>query len=315
MPDDKPASPKADAPKADTLAKELKASLAQRRPRPWKIILAALVLSIAALGLFFWWMIPRPVNEPMQVVALDALVTTTEELEVQAQLLAPPDEANPRPLGGHKVVFHEPPPIFAKAAPAREVEATSDVKGRAAAAWPTPRAAITDFQASSVDLNAKPARHTDQARIFVHEAHKPVLLIDADETLGTDAMIEKAAPKLAEAAKDGWQIVYLALAASNPADFRSARERIARQPKLPRGPVLGRFHALNVESAESARSELLQTIKKRFRGPLQALVGSAAAAQTAHGTGVPTLLIGNAPPPANVPRVAGWHEVLLRLRD
>ena len=42
-------------PKADALAKQLKEQLAQRRPRPWKLVLATLAVSILALGFIAWW--------------------------------------------------------------------------------------------------------------------------------------------------------------------------------------------------------------------------------------------------------------------
>ena len=308
MSDSKPAAPKADA-----LAKDLKAALAQRRPRPWKTILAALALSAITLGVFAWAVYPRPAPAPLQVLALDALVTTHEDLQVTAQLHALPSDGAPRSLRKHKIVFHEPPAPFQQADKPRESAASSDERGQAAVDWPMPKESIAVFQATYVDPAAKPAKHTDHARIFVQPARTPVLLVDADETLDSDAVNEKAAAKLSKAAQDGWQIVYLALAAATPSEFRAARDRLMRQPKLPRGPILGRFHVPNVETSESARRELLQSIKTRFKGPQQALVGSTAAAQVSKEAGVSTILIGDADAPAGVLRVASWSDMLLRL--
>jgi hypothetical protein len=307
------ADTKPSGPKADELAKGLKASLAQRRPKPWKLILAALALAVAGLALFAWWMYPRPAPEPMQVLALDAFVTPVEPLEVRAQLIAPASET-PRPLGGHKIVFHEPPAIFQGAAKPIEAIVSSNERGQATAEWPTPKAPVAEFQASCVDPAAKPAKHTDSARIFVQDSNTPLLIVDADETLKLDPVDEKAAEKLNQATKDRWQVVYLSLTAAKPEEFRDARKRLLGQAKLPRGPILSRFHAPDADGPDAARRELLESLKKRFRGSLQALVGSASAAQVSKDAGIATIQIGGAAAPAGVHRVASWSDVPLRLK-
>ncbi len=308
MPEKKPTGPN-----ADELAKNLKAALAQRRPRPWKAILAALALSTFALILFAVVLYPRRPPEPLQVLALDALATPDEVLHISARLMAPANDTSPRSLHKHKIVFHEPPAIFQGADKPREVSGSSDERGQALVDWETPKKAIAEFQATYIDLTARPARHTDHARIFVTPARTPILVVDTDDLLSADVVNEKAAAKLSEAAKDGWQIVYLAPAAAKPRAFSKARERLTQQPKLPRGPILGRFHAPTADTVEAARRELLQSIRTRFQGPIQALVNSAAAAQSSKEAGVNTILIGAADAPAGVLRVASWSDVPLRL--
>ena len=49
----------------------------------------------------------------------------------------------------------------------------------------------------------------------------------------------------------------------------------ATQAKLPIGPVLGRPHFVDAESAVAARQAALDSLKQRFHGPMQSVLVAA----------------------------------------
>src|SRR5438876_11411009 len=130
MSDPKPATPKAEA-----LASKLKESLSKRRIKPWKAVLAALVASVVVLALLTYGFYPRPQPAPLQIMALDIVCTADETPQARAQLLTPPDDAAPRRLSGHTIVFHEPRLPLPGADQPREVVTSSDARGQAAIEW------------------------------------------------------------------------------------------------------------------------------------------------------------------------------------
>ena len=83
-------------PKADALGRQLKDSLAERRPRPWKLVLASIVIATSLLGLLAWWMYPRPRPALLQVMALDIICTPDEKPQVRAQLIGSADDKEPQ---------------------------------------------------------------------------------------------------------------------------------------------------------------------------------------------------------------------------
>src|ERR1700686_978512 len=116
MSDQKPPSPK-----SDELAKQLKDSLAQRRPRTWKPVLAALAASVLLLALLAWWRYPRPKPGPLQVMALDVVCNSEETPHARAQLFAGPDDKTLRGLSGQTIVFHEQPLLLKPGEKPREI--------------------------------------------------------------------------------------------------------------------------------------------------------------------------------------------------
>lgn len=272
-------NPKSTDPKANALAQQLKDSLAQRRLRPWKIVLGTLAVSVLLLGLLAWWMYPKPKPPPLQVMAFDVVCTTDEVPEVRAQLHGPPDDDQPRRMSGWKVIFREPllPPPPKGAAP-REIEALSDEHGQASLEWPLHEPKSTQYSVLHVDPDLGKGSLVDVGHVFVWPKDAPLLIVDADETLIAKEVDADASATLTKAAKEGWRIVYLAPAATNAHDFRKARRWLTEnQAKLPPGPILGRKHYPLEEPIEEARADLLKRLQGKFTGKMLAVVKRPAA--------------------------------------
>jgi hypothetical protein len=299
---------------AEALAKQLRESLAQRRPRPWKPVLAALAISSLILAGLVWWLYPRARAASLEIVALDGVFTTDETPTALAQLFAPPDDEGTRRLRGHKIVFHEqlaPRPPGEKP---HEVVTQSDEQGQASVEWPASKAELSEFFARYISTEPRPQNVNDGARLFVWPKNAPLLIVDADQTLIAEKLDEQAATTLTKAAAEGWRIVYLTPAPTQAHDWRMARGWIHRQAKLPIGPVLGRRQFPSDEPIGAARRALLKSLR-RFEGPQLAVVKTREAAQLCMELGLRTILLGNAPVPAEVGRAATWADVPVRLKE
>lgn len=294
--------------KANALAKKLKDSLAQRRPRPWKLVIAALGCSVLLLALLAWWLRPQTESAALQVMALDTICTPDETPHVRAQLLGAPSTKELPKLKGHTIVFHEPPVLLPPGVEAREVVVKSDEQGEASVKWTLRKAASSEFLVLHIDTERRSGSPQDLGRIFVWPKGSPLLLVDADETLIADGLDAKASATLTKAAKDGWHIVYLAPSHTQAHGFRTARGwLIKNQPTLPAGPVLGRQHFATDEAIEQVRRDLLKQIQERFHGPMLAIVKHAESAQVCEELGMRTILIGAGP-------ALTWADVPITLK-
>jgi hypothetical protein len=297
MSDTKPPTPKADA-----LAKHLKDSLAQRRPRPWKLVLAALFGSTLILVLLAWSLYPRPKMPPLQIIALDTIATPDETPVARAQLLVPPDESGPRRLGGHTIVFHEQRLVLKPNEKPREIVVKSDERGQASVDWP----GLAEFLVLHIDAEQRRGSLHGRGRIFVWPKDAPLLIVDADETLIADELDAKASETLTKAAEDGWRVVYLALTSTQAHEFRKARGWLEKAT-LPPGPVLARRHFSDEETLPQVRRDALKQLKERFHGPMIAVVKTVESAQVCKETDLRTILIGGTEAPT-------WAEVSIKLK-
>jgi hypothetical protein len=290
---------------ADALARQLKDTLAQRRPRPWKPVLATIVICSAILGLLTWWLLPGARVASLQIVAFDGVYITESSPMAVAQLFVPPDEERPRGLSGQQVVFQEP---IVPGAERRIVQVKSDIVGQAATEWPDDKREMREFFVRYISSDPRPENVNDSGRIFVWPHEAPLLVVDADDTLIAEKLDEKASAALAKAAANGWRIVYLTPAAATAHDWRTARTWIQRQPQLPVGPVLGRRLFPSDQKLLDARRELLKSLNL-FAGPRLAIVKNADAAQMCKELGMRTVMMGNAAAPPEVAQVASWADV------
>jgi len=297
---------------AEKMAKELKGTLVQRRPRPWRAVLITLAICTLLLAALSWWFYPGPKLEPLQIVAMDEICSPDEKLSVRAQLYVVVPEETPRRMGGHTIVFLEPPPLLQPAGKTLEVIRTSDDQGQASSDWPVPKSPFAEFRVRHIDI-AKGAQSIDHARVFVCAKDAPLFLVDVDETLKADALDADAAKTLARAAEEGWQIGYLSVVGDKAVDYRKTRDWTIAQAKLPRGPVLGRAEFAGTQASEGARRELLKSLRTRFTGNIVAIVKSADAALASKEAGLPTFQLG-AEPIAGVVGVASWVDVPVRLK-
>lgn len=299
--------------RAEALAKQLKQSLAQRRPRPWLPVLTALVVCSLILAGLVWWLYPRTQFASLEIVALDDVFTPDEAPSAHAQLFAPPDDEGTRRLGGHKIVFHEPLVLLVPGAKPREDLTQSDDHGQASVAWGKAQVGLIEFSARYVSTEARPKNVNDGGRLFVWPKNAALLIVDADETLIAQKPDEQAAATLKKAAAAGWHIVYLTPAATQAHDWRLARGWIQRQARLPIGPVLGRRRFPGDEPTDEARRALLQALRK-FEGPQLAVVKTPDAALVCKELGMRTILLGNAVPPEGVTQAATWADVPVQLK-
>jgi hypothetical protein len=297
---------------AEKLAKELKATLAKRRPKPWKTVLATLAVCTLLLAALAWWFYPRPKLDPLQVVALDAVVAPGERLTVHAQLYPPTEEKPPRQMSGYTVVFSEPPPLLQPVGKTHEVVKESDDDGQAATEWLAPKTDIAEFRTHHIDL-VNSTKAIDHARIFVVPKDAPILLVDIDETLLAKEVDPEAIKTLKRAVDEGWRIAYLAVTSVNPQDYRKVRDWTISQSALPRGPVLGRLPLAYTQTSERARRELLKSLRDQFTGNLVTIVKSVDAAAVSKEAGMPTYQM-SAEPIAGVVGIESWKDVPLRLK-
>jgi hypothetical protein len=303
--------PKPPAPKADALARQLKDSLAHRRPRPWKLVLATLAGSVLMLVLLAWWLYPGPKPALLQIIALDVVCPPDEAPHARAQLFAPPEDKEQRRLGGYTVVFHEPPLLLAPDVHRREVVAKTDERGQASVEWPVD-GAHTEYKVRHIDVEQRRGSR-DDGRIFVWPKKAPLLIVDADETLIADKLDVQAPKTLTKAANDGWHIVYLSLTSAQPLEFRKARGWIEEHSKLPKGPVLGRKHFSDEETIEQARHDVLKQLQGQFQGALLAVVRSAESARVCQEVDMRAIVVGGAAAPAQV-HAPTWADVPLKLK-
>ncbi len=307
MDSDNGSKPKPHPLQAEMLARQLKDSLARRRPRPVLPVLAVLGGSCVILVFLAYWFYPRPQPLPLQILALDAVCTVNEELQVRAQLLTPAGDTTLRKLNGQAIVFHKIVPPNAKDKPLEHV-ASSDARGQAVAPWPIPTTAAAEFLVNHTD-QANQHVQSDRGRIFVWPEDAPLLIVDANETLDAAEVEAEGAAKLKGAAKDGWRVVYLAMTSENPHALRKSRNWIlANQAKLPMGPVLGRAH---FAEDNSVRHEALRALKKRFTGAMIAIVKNPESAEVSKEVGVTTIQVGPGPAPPGIVHVASWTDVVI----
>jgi hypothetical protein len=301
------------APQADALAKQLKSSLAKRRPRPWKLILTVLAASVLILVLLAWWLIPGPIPAPLQLIALDAVYSEGETPHAHALLFAPAQSTPPRRLSEYTVVFHEHGLLPGPAAQPREVVTKSDEAGRASVEWQVEQG-HSRFLALHVEAEQRRGSPNDGGRIYVWPKDAPLLLVDADETLISEELNPQAAETLTKAARDGWRVAYLSLASSQPLAFRKARTWIEQQAKLPNGPVLGRNDFSADIPIEEARREVLKRLRGQFQGKGITVVKTMESARDSTQLGLRTIVIGAGPLPGEAELAPTWADVVAKLK-
>lgn len=281
-------------PAADSLAKELKSSLAKDRPRTWLPVLVLVVLCSAILGGLLWWLLPRGRPPVLQVVALDEVVTTGETPTARGQLFAPDDAESVR-LSGHDIAFDD------QQKQAKVVK--SDGKGLGIVPWQMGDEAVAAFFVRFVDRDNRTGSAKEYGRLFVWPKDARIVVVDADETLAEES--EESAVALNKAIGEGWRLAYTCVASSKAQDFRQARSKLDEKVKLPKGPILSRSAYPASESVESARREVIQALQGKFKGDMLAIVKNADASKTCQDLGLRVIRIGDAASPT-------WAEVVVK---
>jgi hypothetical protein len=260
------------------------------------VLVLTLVCSAILAGLVVYFF-PRKETPPFQVVAWDGIYTPEETPVARGQLL-PPNDDEPAPrLSGHTIVFDDQQN--------RTVIVTSDDKGQGETEWKIDDGQVSAFFVRFIDRGRKQGSATESGRLYVWPKDARILLLDADETLHTDDLDEKAVAFLEQAHEDGWRIVYLSLGSTTAQGFRQARGRLDEQAKLPKGPILGRPSYPSAEPIDAARRTVLQPLKSKFTGSTVAIVKTAEAADTCKSLGFRVIRIGDAATPT-------WAEISLK---
>lgn len=276
-------------PDIEALGKNLQASLAKRRPKTWKPVLVAVAIASIFLVAVWWWLRAPRRGEPLHVVALDSLVSQGETPMARALLFPSPDDATSPRLRGRRLDFFEQLVVEP-----RTVVTTSDANGYAEVEWPTGETQVSEFFVRHLDEDRRLGSLPMRGLIWVLPKKSPLLIVDADETLIDDDVNEEAIDALMKSNAAGWRIVYLTVAGATAADYRRARSWLEGEPKLTQGPILGRIKFAAEESSESARRDVLTSLKTRFEGQMIALVKNAEAMATCKEAGIRAIPIGDA---------------------
>jgi hypothetical protein len=207
----------------------------------------------------------------------------------------------------------------------------SDETGLASTVWPGGDLVKTDgFHVRYIDVERRQGS-TDQASVYWLPKDARLLLVDVEETL---AIINpnkwaeahpskiKAQPGALQALHDARQkqyhILYLGLQPQQPMGYRRirgwVRGQLTDQVAMSPGPVLARTNYAAAHDADTARSQLLDNLRKRFSANAIAVVGRRESAGLSRAAGLKTILIGAEDAGEGIVRVASWAEVVAQLQ-
>ena len=233
-------------------------------------LLAVLIFGVPP-ALLAWWCWPRAHPAAMIVIGFDHVAQTGKPVMLRAG--TEPAEPSDKRWGGLDLFFEE---ISAAGAGTGEtVKVRTDENGVAAIKWRSKAAAaVTEIEVRYLDEGIKPVRFdVARCRIFSWPIESRVLVVDVQPTLKKATDWPQVAKALVDAQKVGWQVVYLATSASEPALYRKLRDWTMEKmgsdaDPLPRGPILAREKLLEGEPDVSARKNVLVAIKNEFSGPV-----------------------------------------------
>ncbi len=304
----------------DEVTQKLRAGARKRRPLTWKGLLLLVALLLVPAGLWLWWIYPKPEPPRLDVAAFDQLGLAGQDIDLRAHLEPLDVDPGTVNLAGFSLFFEENL-VPGKSGKVRET--TSERGGLAAVSCRFPDGQQKNSFVVRLPGDKQRRGAIDRAQVFLLPKETPLLLVDVPILSSASAgdwqtknpldikPLAEAAKALQIARKKKFQVVYLALAAERPLAYRKMRGWVENlvngKNPFPAGPVLGR-KAYDGADGESARQELLRSMKETFPGALIALVGQGEAAAVCRGIGVDTILIGAADAPKDVVRVKTWAE-------
>jgi hypothetical protein len=263
----------ADSPKIpdDELTKRLREAV--RRKRPWDRLRVSLAILIFGLpvGFLAWWFWPRNHPPEMLVIGVDQVVAAGNPVQVRAAL-EPASGASKR-WSGLDLFFEDM--ALPSSVRGAVVKAKTDGQGVAQTELRLKsELPMTEVEARYLDNRMRPP-YFDRARcrVFTWPGDAKLLVVDIEPTLRKAVDWPSVARALVEAQKAGWQLVYLAIDADTPAEYRQRRDwavqqEVSRPDALPAGPVLGRQKLFSGESEDAARTTVLAALKAEFGGPV-----------------------------------------------
>lgn len=306
---------------AEEMARRLQQKLQTERPRWYRWVPIVALVLFGLLGLFAWWIYPRPEPARLTITALDSLQPEGVEAKVRAVLEPQDEQGVAGRLEGLEVAFW----MDADAA----VTATSDAAGLAHAVLNLGAAQGKPFTARHLGADKK-YETKDQATAFAYAKDTPLLIVEVEDTLAEidvehwpttnplSIAVRAGAPSaLQAAAAKKYQLVYLALHGDHAKAYRRVRGWVevkgAGADALPRGPVLGRPHVETGAEAKSDRSAirlgLLETLRDQFNGPMAAVVRTAGAAEQCLKLDIRPFAMGGGDFPEGVTRLKSWADL------
>jgi hypothetical protein len=317
----------------DELQRLLQEALRRKRPRRVRLALASMLVALGLLALLAWLFSPKDEPPRLTVVAFDDLGVAGGEVMLQGRLEASADAHVT--LAGKDMVFVDDQSFSAPDKVVKEVVVKTGSHGETSCQWTfPPEADHGDFILRQIGEKFHPGME-DRGRIIFRPSATPLCLVQIDDTLtqGKDQAWRKdnsqdiipvpgAAEALQQAKENGYEIVYLAVAADRPTLYKKmvgwVRYRSAvGSPPIPTGAVLSRFTLPWADQDHRPWQKTAELLAKRFILPKAedsakhfAIAGTIDVAQQFHAAGLRTLYLGAGDDlPGDVQRMPGWEEV------
>jgi hypothetical protein len=302
----------------EELARRLRASIAQKRPRRLRILVTTLLVVAVPLGVFAWLVWPRPELPRLHILALDQVTDGKSAIPLEAWLAPQDPTAMVRDLAGLEVSFE------VLSAPANEiaaVQARSDSAGMVKANLNPFGRGIEEYKVTYI--SSRQRYHTeDRAHLYAWDDEAPLLVVEVNAlTTATPdvwqpgrfrdlAASEGAGKALQAAQKKGYHLVYVAAGAAAPVQYRLMRGWVEKKAQVgepfPEGPVLGMLLPGQALPPATAWGALVNRVSARRPGCV-AVARDSSLAIVFRDAGAMTYVLadaGEAPP--NTTRLANW---------
>jgi hypothetical protein len=311
--------------RVDALRLLVKTSLAERQRRsPWRLLLLA-ALGLGLLGLFAWYIYPRPKLPRLRVAAFDQVARPDVPVPISARLGSIEDEETTADLSGCELFFDGGPTGFAD-------QAAADRAGRATvtgsfAAQKGPVEYVVRFPGHGDQKRGA----EDRGRIYVWPEDAALLVVDADHALAQAEEEQfwsrpnldiRPRPEAAAALRqlhEKYHLVYLTGNADRPYRYAKLRHwltlaALPRREVFPDGPVLDFAGELARAHASAFGRQVLGDLKSRFHGLAVAIAGREEEARLFHEAGWRTFLVEETGAvPEGITVVKSWKDLARQL--
>jgi hypothetical protein len=314
----------------DELRLLLQEALKKKRP-PWlRVVLGGIGLAFGVLALVAWLLSPKGEPPQLIVVALDGLGVVGNPVMLQGRLEAGDDGRSA--LDGKDVVFVDGQVLRTADQKVKEVAAKTGPEGDSSCSWTFPPDILQgDFRLRLIGEKFHPGME-DRGRILLLPQAAPLCLVQLEgtlthardeawqkESISEIAPVSGADMVLEEMRTQGYQVVYLALAADRPTIYHKMRQWLhywSAEGTFPDGVVLSRFALERGDRVAKPWQTIAELINSKFILPKEkkparhvAIAGMIDAARQFHSAGLRTLYLGTGKElPEEIERAAAWEE-------